>query len=85
MVSSHHRQEITFSTFRVLWRKIRSGTKSQMDSVLVWKEIKSFIKGSVPALKIGNEDRMNAKNRFLSLEEYLALPRKQCRTDGSRR
>ncbi len=41
MVSSHHRQEITFSTFRVLWRKIRSGTKSQMDSVLVWKEIKS--------------------------------------------
>lgn len=41
MVSSHHRQEITFSIFRKLWRKIRSGTKSQMDSVLVWKEIKS--------------------------------------------
>ena len=35
------RQEMTFVVFRKLWRKIRSGTRSQMDSVLVWKEIKS--------------------------------------------
>mmetsp|Transcript_12027 Transcript_12027/g.24053 ORF Transcript_12027/g.24053 Transcript_12027/m.24053 type:complete len:3243 (+) Transcript_12027:98-9826(+) len=84
-LSSHHRQEMTFSVFRKLWRKIRSGTTSQMDSVLVWKEIKSFIKGSVLALQIGNEDRLNPHNRFLSLEEYLSLPRKQSRTDETQR
>ncbi|KAL7553044.1 hypothetical protein ACHAWF_016289 [Thalassiosira exigua] len=79
------RQEITFITFRKLWRKIRSGSGSQMDSIIVWREIKSFIKGSVMALHVDQDDRSLPQNRFLSLGEYLGLPRKQSRMDESQR
>jgi len=77
------RQELTFPTFRKLRRKIWSGSGSQIDCTLVWREIKSFIKGSVTALHIGKEDR--SQKRYLSLDEYLALPRKQSRMDEIQR
>jgi hypothetical protein len=67
------RQEMTFVSFRKLWRKIESGSGSQLDAVLVWREIQSFIKGSVMALHIELEDREEPKNRLLSMKEYLAL------------
>lgn len=38
---SSSRLEMKFPMFRKLWRKIRSGSGSQLDSVLVWREIKS--------------------------------------------
>jgi hypothetical protein len=38
---SAFRQEMTYPIFKQLWRKIRSGSGSQLDSVLVWREIKS--------------------------------------------
>lgn len=70
------RQEMTFVIFRSLWRKIKScgsGSKLQFPPVLVWREIQSFIKGSVCSLNIGHPERDLPRNRFLSLEEYLAL------------
>ena len=68
------RQEMTYAVFRKLWRKIRSGSGSQMDCTMVWREIKSFIKGSVAALHIDAEGQDElSQNRFLSLDEYLAL------------
>ena len=69
------RSEMTFVIFRKLWRKIRSGSGSQMDCTMVWREIKSFIKGSVAALQIGRVERDLPQNRFLSLDEYLSLRR----------
>ncbi|KAL7553719.1 hypothetical protein ACHAWF_017047, partial [Thalassiosira exigua] len=79
------RQEMAFPIFRRLWRRIKSGSGSQLDSVLVWREIKSFIKGSVNALQIDREERSLPQNRYLSLDEYLALPRKQSRMDETHR
>ena len=69
------RQEMTYAVFRKLWRKIRSGSGSQMECTIVWREIKSFIKGSVASLHIDQKDQNYdlPKNRFLSLDEYLAL------------
>ena len=83
--ASTFRQEMTYSAFRKLWRKIRSGSGSQMECTIVWREIKSFIKGSVAALQIEREERDLPQNRYLSLEEYLALPRKQSRMDEAQR
>ena len=77
------RQELTFPVFRKLWRKISSESWLNIDCSIVWREIKTFIKGSVPALHIGKEER--SQNRFLSLDEYLALPRKQSRMDQTQR
>ena len=77
------RQEITFTIFRKLWRKFRGG--SNLDCLVVLREIRSFIKGSVAALQIGREDRSLPQHRFLSLEEYLSLPRKQSRLDEIQR
>lgn len=79
------RSELTYHVFCKLWRKIRSGSGTQMDCTLVWREIKSFIKGSVAALHIDNEDRLLPQNRYLTLQEYLSLPRKQSRMDESQR
>ena len=64
---------LTFTVFHRLWRKIRSSSGSEMDCTMVFREIKSFIKGSVSALHINREGRSLPQNRFLSLEEYLAL------------
>ena len=52
---------------------------------MAFREIKSFIKGNVSALHINREGRSLPQNRFLSLEEYLALPRKQSRMDETQR
>jgi hypothetical protein len=35
------RQQMDFAYFRKLWRKIKSGSGSQLDAVLVWREIQS--------------------------------------------
>ena len=35
------RQEMTYETFRKLWKKIRSGSTSSLDCTIVWREIKS--------------------------------------------
>ena len=40
-VNTALREELSFPTFRKLWRKIRSGSGSQMDCTIVWREIKS--------------------------------------------
>ena len=79
------RQEFTFSVFRNKWSKINSRTKSNLDPALVWREIKSYIKGSVSALHIDDPDRSLSQKRFLSLDEYLALPRKVSRLDQAQR
>jgi superfamily I DNA/RNA helicase len=75
------RREMTFQAFRRLWGKINSRLKASIDPALVWLEIKSYIKGSITALHLQDRDR----NRFLSLSEYLALPRKQSRIDETQR
>ena len=80
------RQEMTFHSFRrKVWRKIKGGVCTQLDAVLVWREIISFIKGSVLALHIDHQERSKPQNRFLNLEEYLSLPRKQSRMDEAQR
>lgn len=35
------RQEMTFIVFKKLWRRVKSGSGSQLDCALVWREIKS--------------------------------------------
>ena len=79
------RKMMTFITFKRLWRKINSRVKSSFDPALVWLEIKSHIKGSVEALKLNSKDRLSRESRFLRLNEYLALPRKQSRITESQR
>lgn len=79
------RQELTYAQFRKMWRRIKSGSGSNLEPLIVYREIKSFIKGSVPALHIGDEDRSQQQNRFLSLSEYLAVPLKQSRIDETQR
>ena len=79
------RREMTFTTFREKWRKINSKAKSSLDPALVWREIKSYIKGSIASLHIDNPDRSQPKQRFLSQDEYVALPRKVSRLDESQR
>eukprot|EP00980_Cylindrotheca_fusiformis_P007733 scaffold1639_cov107-Cylindrotheca_fusiformis.AAC.3 len=76
--SSSARREMTFGRFCQNWPKISSSLKTTLAPALVWLEIKSHIKGSVGALNLGNEHR-STSNRFLSLDEYLSLPRKQSR------
>lgn len=80
------RKELTFTLFRKeIWRKMNSRVKSSLDPALVWLEIKSYIKGSVEALHINDEDRDLSQRRFLSRDEYLSLPRKMSRIDSSQR
>jgi hypothetical protein len=80
------RREMTFALFKnELWRKLNSRTKSELDPALVWLEIKSYIKGSVAALHIEDEERLLAHRRFLSREEYISLPRKMSRLDATQR
>lgn len=74
------RREMTFGRFCKLWPKINSSLKTTMDPALVWLEIKSHIKGCVAALNLG-EQNLYSTNRFLSRDQYLALPRKQSRVD----
>ena len=79
------REEMTYVIFRKKWKKINSKVKSSIDPALVWLEIKSFIKGSVEALRINDDGRNLRCNRFLTRAEYLSLPKKRSRTDDSQR
>lgn len=79
------RQEMTYSLFHKKWPKINSRTKSDMNPALVWREIKSYIKGSVSALHVDDPERSLPHRRFLDLNEYLALPRKVSRLDQAQR
>eukprot|EP00118_Oscarella_pearsei_P013063 m.100990 g.100990 ORF g.100990 m.100990 type:complete len:2741 (+) comp37106_c0_seq1:120-8342(+) len=63
--------EITFAYFKSkMWSKVGKGFTSY-DPLLVWTEIKSFIKGSVEAL------RSKSQRGYLELKEYLAIGRKR--------
>lgn len=79
------RTEMTFTVFHKKWPKINSRAKSDMDPALVWREIKSHIKGTVSSLHVENLERHLPQRRFLSLNEYLALPRKVSRLDQAQR
>ena len=79
------REEMTYSKFRQKFHKINSKVKSKMDPALAWLEVKSYIKGSLQALQLDNEERDDPANRFLSEAQYLALPKKQSRLDESQR
>ena len=55
--------EVTSSYFKkVIWPMISKGDDKTIDPILVWQEIKSFIKGSVQALK--------SEGGYLSLVDY---------------
>ena len=61
--------EVTASLFQnLIWKKISSGQK-KIDPILVWQEIKSFIKGSVTALK--------SEQGYLSKEDYISIGEKK--------
>lgn len=68
--------EVTASLFQAqIWSEISSSLKNlntkKIDPILVWQEIKSFIKGSIEALK-SNEG-------YLSEEEYLKIGKNKAR------
>lgn len=79
------RREMDFRTFRKFWSKINARQKTELDPAMVWREIYTYIKGSVGALKLDDEDRDSTTSRYLSYSEYLALPRKQSRLDPNQR
>jgi hypothetical protein len=79
------RREMTYEEFRKKWLKITARVKTNMDSSQAWLEIKSFIKGSVQSLRIDSKDRDIPQNRFLTREEYIALPRKVSRINEQQR
>ena len=79
------RNEMNYKCFQKLWRKINASQKSILDPAMVWREINTYIKGSVPALKVNDIERESPMHRFLSLQEYLALPRKQSRLNQEQR
>ena len=59
--------EVTASLFqKQIWEEMSTGQK-KIDPILVWQEIKSFIKGSVTALK--------SEQGHLSKEEYFKIGR----------
>lgn len=74
------RREMTFGQFCNLWPKINSKLKSKLDPALVWREIKSHIKGCVAALGVQDGEH-DQSDPFLSRSENLDLPRKQSRID----
>ena len=71
-VKLQERREVTASYFaKVIWPKISKHVTLQdvkIDPLLVWMEIKSFIKGSLDAIK--------TKEGYLSLQEYEEIGRK---------
>ena len=79
------RREMDYKTFRRSWPKINARHKSDLGPAMVWREIYTFIKGSVPALVLNHPNRESMTNRFLDLEQYLALPRKQSRLNPEQR
>lgn len=81
---SVHRTEMTFNRFCHHWNKIKGKLKTKMAPDQVWLEIKSHIKGSVAALHM-EDAQISSNGRFLSQDEYLALPRKQSRIDQNLR
>lgn len=86
IVAADGREEMDFHKFLKLWKRKLRSSRSSLDSAIVWREIKSFIKGSIVSLHIGkDEDCMTPQDRYLSLEEYLALGRKESRLDETQR
>ena len=87
IISSEGREEMDFHNFLKLWRrKLRGGaSRSSLNEAIVWREIKSFIKGSIASLHIGDNVDRTAQDRYLSLDEYLALGKKESRLDRTQR
>lgn len=64
-LTDRHLIEVTASYFKnQIWDKIAQDKKKVFDPILVWQEIKSFIKGSVKALQ--------THNGFLCKEDYMS-------------
>eukprot|EP00985_Skeletonema_marinoi_P021962 scaffold13734_cov129-Skeletonema_marinoi.AAC.1 len=86
IVSTEGRDEMNFPKFLKLWkRKLRGSRRSSLNEAIVWREIKSFIKGSIVSLHIGDNEDRSAQDRYLSLDEYLALGKKESRLDETQR
>jgi superfamily I DNA/RNA helicase len=85
MASSDGREEMDFPKFIKLWKRKLRPSRLSLDSAIVWREIKSFIKGSIISLHIGEGENRSPQDRYLSLEEYLALGRKESRLDETQR
>ena len=79
------RREMDFSSFRKFWPRINARQKIDLDPAMVWREIYTYIKGSVRSLKLDDKERDLPTNRFLDLEDYLVLPRKQSRLNQEQR
>lgn len=68
--SMSNRREMTYDVFENLWNKcINSKTNSDLHRSVVWTEIKSYIKGSLEA--------MRSDQGFLPLDAYLELGKKR--------
>jgi hypothetical protein len=68
---------VDFDKFKKMWKDIGGERQQHLDSLKVWTQIRSFIKGSYEAAKAG---------RPLLLEEYQAISgTKRCRLDADTR
>ena len=85
IVSSEGREEMDFPKFLKLWKRKLRSSRSALNEAIVWREIKSFIKGSIVSLHINDNEDRSAQDRYLSLEEYLALGKKESRLDKTQR
>jgi hypothetical protein len=85
IVSAEGREEMDFQKFLKLWKRKLRSSRSTLNEAIVWREIKSFIKGSIVSLHIGENEERSAQDRYLSLDEYLALGRKESRLDKTQR
>lgn len=66
---SFSNSEVTYAVFLKLWPKLNSKTNVTLAPALVWTEIKSFITGSLEA--------MRSPIGYLSRDEYLRIGRKR--------
>ncbi len=67
-------KRVDFQRFQAIYHNIKH--KSRMDALIVWTQIRSFIKGSIEAVLAGSP---------LTLEEYIALAEERCRLTPDQR
>ena len=77
-ITKTQRVEVTASYFKEnIWNEIAKGNAKNIDPILVWQEIKSFIKGSVEALE--------SDEGFLSRKKYEEFGKKMAPNFASKR
>mmetsp|Transcript_36528 Transcript_36528/g.58913 ORF Transcript_36528/g.58913 Transcript_36528/m.58913 type:complete len:2195 (-) Transcript_36528:219-6803(-) len=70
-------KRIDYGRFKLeLFPRMTVGKKCHLAPLIVWTQIKSFLKGSILAI---------TKERSLTEEEYLALPANQCKLNEAQR